>query len=351
MKKYLLLSVFISIVILFFGCQNTQDIKKINDEHRNDQKTQKQTILKIKNESSQSFFKIRCNEQSFGNDITASGNSVSKEYDEKIEGYIYFDIVWKDAEKTTDFQVTSVRTNEIIIIEKGQEKTFIITDNTLIVPVGKQYPVSLISLKPAFLYINDTTSGSIEIVPYSIQYAGNICKRIYARDGKLEWFIRCDEDSEDYIGLTVKFEGLGNLFNAKMLTKTSIKKGESKTITITDGSEVFPAEGFICTISQLQYLFKLTITNSSQVQLQRIRFGKKIYDGQLKPGEKCTLALITGYEELKGNCEIVIDDKIYYVEFYNALHVWPNGSENFVITDNTEIVYNGTFYKIKDMPS
>lgn len=349
MKKILSIFAVLLIASTCAGCKN--EAPKPEEEVQTE-KNQEKTVLNIKNETSKKLWNIRCDGKSFtynSSDTLAPSKSYSVDYDRKVEGYIHFDIVWKDAYLTSDFEISSVRSNDLIIVEKDKQKTVIITDNTLVIPEGKQHPVPLISLKPAFLYVKFNTSKET-ILQDSIRYAGNAVCRWISSD---ELFIRCEEDADDYINFTAQYTDHGDIIGSipvKMHTKTSIKKGEIKTVTISDDSEVSTTEGCVCTIKQLNILSRLTIINNSNVQIEKIHFGDKLYDGQLKRGEKYTFAFL-GSGRQEGKCQVVINDKIYNVMFKDEPYVHSRENTDFVINDDTEVYYNGNLYTIKNMPA
>lgn len=348
MKKILSIFAVLLIASTCAGCKNETPKPKPEEEVQTE-KNQEKTVLNIKNETSQKLWNIRCDGNSFTHSIAPS-ESYGVDYDRKVEGYIHFDIVWKGASLTSNFVISSVRSNDLIIVEKDKQKTVIITDNTLVIPEGKQHPVPLISLKPAFLYVKFNTSEKT-ILWDSIRYAGNAVCRWISSD---ELFIRCEEDADDYINFTAQYTDiLGDIIGSipvKMHTKMSIKKGEIKTVTISDDSEVSTTEGCVCTIKQLNILSRLTIINNSNVQIEKIHFGDKLYDGQLKRGEKYTFAFL-GSGRQEGKCQVVINDKIYNVMFKDEPYVDSRENTDFVINDDTEVYYNGNLYTIKNMPA
>jgi hypothetical protein len=121
----------VALLSLFLVACPTDD--KNGEEEQEKQEEQNETLLTISNNCSRGFFYLNWNGTSF-NYIT-SGNKRTENADPGT-GYIFFSIYLQAFGEES----RSARSQELVTLEKGESKTFVFLDSTVVVAEdGKSY--------------------------------------------------------------------------------------------------------------------------------------------------------------------------------------------------------------------
>lgn len=170
-------------------------------------------------------------------------------------GYIYFELLARELKYGLK-SVFNVKTNEVVSLKKGCTTTFIITDNTLVVPEGKQQSFTILDLMtPGVLEI--VNNSSIDF--YNVEYKGEDYYSTYDYDAiKLQSGKRCSkgfytfDDDGGYIYFIV--------FDSKIQDKRvriageriKLEKGKKRTISIDESTMVYlPSENTEKTLGEV----------------------------------------------------------------------------------------------------
>lgn len=232
------------VCVLFLACDS--DLPNSDLPKRTE--TEEETKMIIKNQSSIIIDSVRyCGSSIYG----ATYNSIlypcfenSKSFysyqmsdGDKI-GYIYFNLL-TDKSKYGLKSMFAVKTNEVVSLKKGCTTTFIITDNTLVVPEGKQQSFTILDLMtPRVLEI--VNNSSIDF--YSTEYMGVLYathRSKLASGGRFTNKFYTFDDDGDYIYFIV--------FDSKIQDKRvriageriKLEKGKKRTISIDESTLVY----------------------------------------------------------------------------------------------------------------
>ena len=237
MKRILLLAL-VGVVVLFVGCK---------DPHERDITTTTvyyDAVLTISNQTSTDFSSVMYN----GNKKNSGSTTVAgktTEYGTELEkGH-----TWKAMQRETPcssyiyFTVGSLkaRTNELIILEKDDNKIFTFTDNTLVVKDGEQkaIPMSEACAMATVLIIQNNTSQAIS----AVTYAGKHPKTVN-EGSPTPYLIKSGEQAgiplDDACSAALYFDIRS--YHLKTADEISIGKGERKLYSI-DGNISVIQEG------------------------------------------------------------------------------------------------------------
>jgi len=127
MKKLFALTVIFALVLAGCGDKGASDEGNGGNNGNNDGDSNGNTSLKIQNESFSEITDVRWSSITFvqGTEAIRNGSHITKNVQEG-NGYIYF------KRKTNPI---NVRTDQSVVVEKNEQKVFVITDNTLVVDV------------------------------------------------------------------------------------------------------------------------------------------------------------------------------------------------------------------------
>jgi lipoprotein len=231
MKRILLLAL-VGVAVLFVGCK---------DPHERDITTTTvyyDAVLTISNQTSTDFSSVMYNgNKKISGSTTVAGKTT--EYGTELEkGH-----TWKAMQRETPcssyiyFTVGSLkaRTDELITLEKGDNKIFTFTDNTLVVKDGekKAIPMSEARTAATVLIIQNNTSQAIS----AVTYAGKHPETVKDSSPTPPYLIKSGEQAsiplDDACSAALYFD-IRN-YHLKTADKVSIGKGERKLYSI-DGN-------------------------------------------------------------------------------------------------------------------
>lgn len=168
-------------------------------------------------------------------------------------GYIYFELLARELKYGLK-SVFNVKTNEVVSLKKGCTTTFIITDNTLVVPEGKQQSFTILDLMtPGVLEI--VNNSSIDL--YHVEYKGEDYYSTYDAI-KLPSGKRCSkgfytfDDDGDYI----YFRAIKGKIRDKRVRiageRIKLERGKKRTISIDENTMVYvPSDNIEATLGEL----------------------------------------------------------------------------------------------------
>ena len=258
MKKYLLLSALIGVMVSFSGCPvNTPKPDNGNKTQEKGNKTQ----LKITNQSSRHLTLTDYNSISFSTDILNSieclpiGKSCIKDFKEESNSFLRFTVYSKEYSKKLGWigKKYDVHTSELIATENGKTKLFTVTDNTLVIINGSNKPVTLSSL------YEDSTTVSIKNETSRMLKEVRFAEKIFSQENGefnkgttvLQAFT---EPCDGYVYFTVheRDHHVANdksdtehgenyscaVYKVRTKEKFSVEKNEAKEIVIDDTTRV-----------------------------------------------------------------------------------------------------------------
>ena len=157
-------------VVIFSGCNFSSE----NGE--NGKKENSSGELVVNNQSSVDIKEIKfCSQQFYytgeGSDYTGSilpiGKKTSVSLTDEETGYVFFTLLLGIDSNNRDIILT-VRTNDIVTVEKGRRVVVTITDNTLVVITGRKEPSILLNLMiPAVLQIENMSYDTLTFPEYN----------------------------------------------------------------------------------------------------------------------------------------------------------------------------------------
>ena len=327
MKKYLLLSLLISIMILFAGCP-----------HKTEKPKEETTVLTIKNQTSFSIKDIKYSDQTVS--LLQAGSSSSVQLAEKATGYLYFTVY--DETKNVSF---SVRANDTIIVEKGKTQIFNITDNTLVIQTGQTQPIKILNLmNAAVLKIYNETSWDI----VEINYGGKIHKETIV-SGK-EWKTEFGDTMQHELKLTVLKKKDNTTVSFTLKDIVAIELGKTKEVHIKNAT-LAVQEGKTEEICQLLGGSVLTIINhSSAEELSAISYGGVTHTAPVLQNGTCKLELQDSTDDY-----LIFYVKTKYVTFKvktgTKITVASKEEKTVTIDNNTDVIVLALKYPDKEVPT
>ena len=307
MKKYLLLSVLIGVMVSFSGCPvNTPKPDNGNKTQEKENKTQ----LKITNQSSRHLTLADYDSISFYTDILNSiecipiGKSCVKDFTEESNSFLRFTVYSKEYSKKFGWvgKKYDVRTSELIATESGKTKLFTVTDNTLVIINGTNTPVTLSSL------YEDSTTVSIKNETSRMLKEVKFAEKIFAQENGefnkgatvLQAFT---EPCDGYVYFTIHERGhhVANdkadaehgenyscaVYKVRTKEKFSVEKNEAKEIVIDDRTEVVKIgesdDKSIAVSKLLKNDTLLKIENGTTRNLYEVKYGDEsfVYGGHV----------------------------------------------------------------------
>ncbi len=307
MKKYLLLSALIGVMVLFAGCPlNSPKPDNGNKTQEKENKTQ----LKITNQSSRHLTLADYDSVSFSTyeiwnvKCLPIGKSCVKDFTEESNSFLRFTVYSK--EFTNKFGWTGkkydVRTSELIPTESGKTKLFTVTDNTLVIVNGTNTPVALSSL------YEDSTTVSIKNETSRMLKEVKFAEKIFAQEnGEFNKGVAVlqafTEPCDGYVYFTIheRDHHIANdkadtehgenyscaVYKVRTLKKFSVEKYEAKEIVIDDTTEVVKIGESNDTALHISELLKndalLKIENGTTRNLYEVKYGDEsfVYGGHV----------------------------------------------------------------------
>lgn len=225
------------VCVLFLACDS--DLPKRIEEVETKMIIKNQSSIIIGGVDYSGSFLVSYREPLYpGSEMSKSFDSYEMPHGDKV-GYIYFHLMDYEWYYVDPVSIFSVRTNEVVSLKKGNTITFVITDNTLVVPEGKQQSFTILDLMtPGVLEI--VNNSSIDF--YSTEYMGVLyaTHRSKLASGRrfTNKFYTFDDDG-DYIYFIV--------FDSKIQDKRvriageriKLEKGKKRTISIDESTLVY----------------------------------------------------------------------------------------------------------------
>ena len=248
MKKIILLTC-AALAVLFTGCKQPNDKVRTTDtttttivEHS--------AVLAISNQTSTDFSSVIYN----GTKKITSSTTIGTGHDAKtIESgtELTRGSSWKVPQNDTPcssyiyFTAGSLkaRTDELITLEKGDNKIFTFTDNTLVVKDGekKAIPMSEARTATTVLIIQNNTSQAISAVTYAGKHPENTAHTPESESYTIKKSEQGRITLDDSCSAVLYFDMRSLHFKTE--EKISINKGENK-LYIIDGDTLVIAEGY-----------------------------------------------------------------------------------------------------------
>lgn len=246
-------------IVIFSGCNFGAKKETVREDGE----------LVVNNQSSVSIKEIKfCSKQLYytgeGTDSTNSvlpiGKKTSTELTDEETGYVFFTLIsegWNVIE--------TVRTNEIITVEKGKRFVLTITDNTLVIPIGYNEPSTLLNLvTPAILKVINNSSHALSEVKYEEDIIDS-------------YFITGESRIIKYYGVNtysgyVYFKFFNKRFQIE--EEVTIEKGKVTTLNIVNDSNILINTGKAKTCVKLSEIegHGLVVINSTSYDLYSVVF-------------------------------------------------------------------------------
>jgi len=225
MKKAFLFFL-VAISGLFFSCKHKDEIKK-------ELEASKRTQLFIQNQSSFSVKSVKFNGATFeGKNADSFVLKIAEKGKIKLDGassgYVYFSII--DSTNETEIKV---RSNEVVTVEKDESNVFLITDNTLILPIGSTEKSTLFGIVlPARLKVLNSTSCNIE----DMSFLGRRKKETLLT-GDI-WQTDFSDEAVSTLSFKLVNPKDNKTFDVSIEEKIKIKTGEIKELELNNASLV-----------------------------------------------------------------------------------------------------------------
>ena len=219
--------------------------------------TEEETKMVIKNQSSIIISRVRyCGSYIYdpplypGSEKSKSFYSYQMSDGDKI-GYIYFELL-SDKSKYGLKSMFTVKTNEVVSLKKGSTTTFMITDNTLAIPEGKQQSFTILDLMtPRVLEIVNNSSINF----YSTEYMGVLYATHRSKlppEGRFTNKFYTFDDDGDYI----YFRAIKGKIRDKRVRiageRIKLERGKKRTISIDENTMLYvPSDNIEATLGEL----------------------------------------------------------------------------------------------------
>ena len=219
--------------------------------------TEEETKIIIKNQSSIIISRVRyCGSYIYdpplypGSEKSKSFYSYEMSDGDKI-GYIYFELL-SDKSKYGLKSMFAVKTNEVVSLKKGNTTTFVITDNTLVVPEGKQQSFTILDLMtPRVLEIVNNSSIDLYQVEYKgVEYSTYALELTSGKRCSKEFYTF--DDDGDYIYFRA-FKGKIRDKRVRIAgERIKLERGKKRTISIDENTMIYvPSDNIKATLGEL----------------------------------------------------------------------------------------------------
>ena len=230
-----------------------------------------QTCLIIKNHSSVNVQDITYNGKKFQGILNA-GEVARIVLDSEGEGYVFFSIDCSvHDEKNDKKNKKTVKSADFVVVEKNEEQTFSIIDNTLVIPMDETKASPIIGLvRPTkFTVINHTFSNIDDISFY-----GNSSKVTLLKEK--QWTVNFTEEVPSSELSFTLWNAENKAIKVKLKDRYGIEIGKEKQVTLNNFSLVFvedeekPKE-----IREVLHLSIMTIVNDSGAKVSNLRLASQ----------------------------------------------------------------------------
>ncbi|MGP1415898.1 MAG: hypothetical protein ACTTJ6_08270 [Treponema sp.] len=318
MKKLVFIFVIFIITVILTGCKLDN---KMNEKIK--------TELIIQNQSSVNVKSVKYNGKSLqganSEEISIQAGGRDKILlDGESSGYVYFSIVDSLHDK-----VIQVRSNEVVVVEKGENKVFVITDNTSVVPVGQVVASPIIGIiRPARLHLINQTSANID----NVSFAGKIRKESIAKGN--EWTIDFSNEVSSKLQFRL-WDAQNKTIDVVLKDELTIKIGETKEVTLTN-SHLVIRDGKIDTIKAVLGISSISVVNSSSAEITGLMLGKQTRSELLAKNESWEIDVFNGIDDFL-SFEVKTKFKKFLVKCEEAILCGKGEIKTFRITNDTQL--------------
>ena len=331
-------------VVIFSGCNFS------SENGKNGKKENSSGELIVNNQSSVDIKEIKfCSQQFYytgeGSDYTGSilpiGKKTSVSLTDEETGYVFFTLLLGIDSNNRDIILT-VRTNDIVTVEKGKRIVVTITDNTLVMILSGREPITVLDIiTPAILKIENKSSRDL----VGVKYKERMLYDVGVGESKTGQFFGVLSGYSDY----VHFWLCG--YNLKVEEKVEIKKGNTTTLIITDDTPIIRnGKAKQIKLSELKPQ-SLEVVNNTSYDLYDVRFYDSYTSDTYILNNKNILekgnAWYAGFD-IKGDYEgaslifrVKIPNSEKEFKLYNHPYIARNKNREILLVDDTEVFYRG----------
>ena len=296
------------------------------------------SILKVINNSTAEISNLRFAEQTKSG-ILEKDASWELEFYDRVEEKLEFEV-------KTKYKKFNVKTTENIIINKGEEISFVIT-NEIIVSI-QEYSKSLKLtelLDVAHVIISNKSGADINATKY-----GNVDFGIVQNSSTKEMFFWNFADVPDYVFFSIHQASTGNSINLKTQEKFSVTKGEEKiieiaenTVVLKEGSEILFNIGNLILENAT-----LIIQNKSSYDLFNVTFAGKSF---IKGGEAILSKNSDDSQNFQNNTSDYVTFKFansdILIKTKEKVNLEVGEVKSYIINNDTAIIIEGHSESIK----
>ncbi|MGP1415836.1 MAG: hypothetical protein ACTTJ6_07955 [Treponema sp.] len=314
MKKLFYIFIISIFTLIYISCNSGKNV----DESKSELLILNQSSVNVKGLKYNGTFLNDGNNEDF---ILTAGDKGKISFEGESNGYLYFSIL--DAVNNREIPVRSA---EVITIEKGEKRTFIITDNTSVVPIGQVISSPIIGIiRPARLKLFNKTTQNIE----NISFSGKTRKETLSKDDF--WQVDFSQDVAGKVQFKIWNEIDKLAIEVALKDEITIKTGEIKEVTITNTSLVIK-DGKTEIIRDVLGMSTLKVVNSSTAEISNLKFSDKNRNGILEKDAICEFEFSNSLEE-KLEFEVQTKYKKFKVKTQENITIGQGEEKTFVITN------------------
>ena len=330
-KKYNIIPVMVGIFVLVAGCRMQHDTKKNITERG------KPTVLTIYNQSSFPIKDITYNGQAatLPRGALYPGESCKVQLIDKASGYLYFTLY--DKANNSSF---TVRTHASIVIEKGKAEIFNITDNTLVVEMGKTVSIKILDLiNIAILKVYNKTSFDI----LEISYGGKTNKSILA-SGK-NWSEVFIENKEDDLAIKIFRKKDNSIISVTLKDKIIVRINAPTEVIITNNTLVVEeGSSEVRELRQVLGMGALRVINQTTAKaIFNISFAGAVNEGIILQGNSFEF---TFADTVEGYIYFDLKNEFasWKVKTKDKINLAAGENKTFILTNDTFVIYHDPFF-------
>lgn len=316
---------FVCITLLFFACKHKDKTQEALEASKRTLYIQNQSSVPIKSVKFSGATFAGKNADDFVLDIAEKGKI---KLEDISTGYVYFSII--DSKNKTEIKV---RSNEVVSVEEDETNIFVVTDNTLVLPIGSTVKSTVLGIvMPARLKVSNNSSCSIEDIFFSGRN-----KKEGLSQGEV-W--QTDFSNEVFGTLSFKLVSLQNKksIDVSIEQKMRIKVGDVKEVELNNASLVL-CEGKVRTIGSILGVSAISIINSSSAEISNLKFAGQSRIQSLKKGEVWQLGSHEDVNEAL-SFEVKTKDRTFSLKTDDNIACRMGEVKSFVITDDTVLDFS-----------
>lgn len=317
--------------VLFLACDQNNEI---------DKKTE--TSLIIKNQSSVVLKRFVYDGESLeyigeGGRIPVSGRGKIP-LETGSSGYLVFSIV-----DNANDRMIRVRTHEVLTVSKGETRTFLVTDNTSVVPLDEA--TSLVFtiftlLHPARLKLVNQTATKIS----DISFGGKEHKETVI-SGNL-WEVSFNGEVSGKLSFKL-WDANNNATQVVLRDEITIKNDEKREVILENHSLVIK-EGKVEAIKTLLGLSVITVINDSSAEISNLKLGEQRKENALPKNESWDAGAFDSIDEFL-TFDVKIKTKQLNVKCIEKLSCNKGETKSFRIADNIQVEVGSKTLKLGDV--